>query len=138
MTFGKPLPDAMCTRDNNTSIFLFSRQEKSVHNDAFPCPTFLPSSTHRVQAFFHSHPCVDSEHSPNFLPARCAAMRRHSFVSPRCLEPQEAHCSMGAAHDRMRGSLCFGPSLHVVRGASSGGRLGGRPQRHHQPTPAPT
>ncbi|GAK59470.1 hypothetical protein U27_06455 [Candidatus Vecturithrix granuli] len=52
--------------------------------------------------------------------------------SPRCLEPQEAHFSMETARDRMRGCLCFGPPQHVMRGASNGGRLGGRHQHHHQ------
>ncbi len=33
---------------------------------------------------------------------------------------------------RMRGTLCFGPPPNVARGASKGGRLGGRPHRHHQ------
>ncbi len=49
-----------------------------------------------------------------------------SAVSPRCLEPQEAQHSLHGHLNIMRGSLYVEPPPNVARGASSGGRLGGR------------
>ena len=53
-----------------------------------------------------------------------------SAVSPRCLEPQEAQHSLHGHLNIMRGSLYVEPPPNVARGASSGGRLGGRPYWH--------
>jgi hypothetical protein len=131
VTPGKNLPETASTPDSNTSISPFSMPEKLIIDTRIS--RFRPPCTLRCIAYT---PVFRRIHAPiaNIRPIlrrRFAKQGEHlPAVSPRCLEPQEAHCSMKLPRCVMRSCLCFGPPLHVARGASSGGRLGGRSQRH--------
>ena len=98
-------------------------------------PDFRTSCTHRFPAYTPFGSCIHASIvniRPTFRQRSAQQCEHIPAVSPRCLESQEAHLSMKLARCHMRGTVCCGPPPNIVRGASSGERLGGRPLRHHQ------
>jgi len=85
---------------------------------------------HHVHTMFPPHPSVDSEDSRNVPLALCEAVRIRFCRKPTVPGTARSATQPGLPPFLLRNIFCLTPPLHVVRGASGGGRLGGRPQHH--------
>ena len=92
--------------------------------DALHVNAYVPS--------FQPHSSADGEYSPNVPLACCEAGRIDSRRKPTVPGTAGSATQQTLPPSRYAGDVYFGPPPNVARGASSGGRLGGRPPRHHQ------